>query len=262
MNILVVGVTFCMSLNLISADTNVDLTQALHHEAETRKNPIITEYTHPIFYTMVKRHSKTASLTMPRTLKVHDAQLTGVSNSGYVVKAVGKIGAWMDVAGDLFICKAILTELSYEEVESVVLVAFARKEKTIDSKIGSIAAATFLATAASVCFKWRSFIFSDADFMARFAVVFLPSIFCSSIAMGIAENYAQKDIDHKAAQHLSSQRIIEGIQAWTCLEETYVDTKANASLSKFFEKLFYPVRAYTDAERIGYLSSALLSLRQ
>jgi hypothetical protein len=256
MNILVVCITFCMSLNLLSADTNGELTQALHQEAAARKNPIITEHTHPIFYTMVKRLSETASLTMPRTIKLHDAQLIGVSTSGYVVKAVGKIGAWMDVAGDLFICKEILTELSYEEVESVVLVALARKEPAINSRIGSIAAATFFATAGLMCFKWRSFVFSDADFMARFAVVLLPSIFCSSIAMGIAENYAQKDIDRKAAQLLSSQRIIEGIQARTRLEETYIDTKANAGLSKFFERLFYPVRACTDDERIGYLSSA------
>lgn len=251
-------------------------TEALHAEVSNNKNPILTRDTHPVLYAMVENLAAAAHTNMPRYISVYGAQGLFVARSGTVYTTTKHIGAWIDVAGDLHICHEILTDLPYEEVEGVIAVALAEKASNKPATLACIGAGTFAATLAGVyCLNkaydlklgsFLSYVFNDRyscysakqdTIEALCFLLILPAM----LAVNITANNLQKSIDIKATEFASVQRVIDGIKGIVKLKDMY--TKENMlsriatalKLKSIYNFLFYPVRAYTEDERVDYLSS-------
>jgi hypothetical protein len=103
------------------------ITEAMHYEALTHKNPNITEYTHPVVYDMVMYLTKVAHCDMPKYIIIHELEYFVVSEDGTIEARRNPIDAWTDIIGDLHICREVLINLSYEEAEGVIAAAIAEK---------------------------------------------------------------------------------------------------------------------------------------
>jgi hypothetical protein len=254
-------------------------TEALHEEVKSKKNPILTRDTHPVVYAMVENLAAAAGINMPRYISVYDAEGMVVTRSGMIYKVTKDINAWVDVAGDLHICQEILTDLPYDVVEGIVAVAIAEKVSNKPAKLAAVGVGTFAATVAGVyglnkmydlkLGSLLSSIFYDrySCYSAKqdaleglFFLLILPAL----LAVNVAANNLQKSIDIKATEFIGTQQVIDGIKGRVKLKDMYSKENifsriANAlQLKSIYNFLFYPVRAYTEDERVQYLSSLAL----
>lgn len=251
-----------------------DKTAAMHSEAAGSQHPNLTQDSHPVLYAMVKNLTEKANIPMPRYITAHDAEVTLVTNGVVHKTAVGNIGCWADLLGDLHICRAILTDLSYKEVEGIIAVALAGKATNKSAKIALVGVGSYAATIAALYLlnnkydlKLGSFVFGDqypyrSSFHDRnksvegfFYLTLVPAL----ITAKIAANNLQKQGDLKAAELTNPKQVIQGIQALIKLEDKYIKEDffsriaAALKLKDIFNVIFYPIRAYTPQERIAYL---------
>ncbi len=262
----------CLAISM-SLTAAPDKTEALRAEVKTSKNPNITKETHPVLYDMVQELAIAANIPMPRYVTIHEAQTCMVMKDGTVHKsAANNVTAWVNALGDVHICDAILTDLSYQEVKGIVAVAIAESAHKKPSKLFKVGACTFLTTLVglyalnktydlklgSMYFGndgYRSYGDKREDIKSAIWLTLAPAL----ITTKLVSNNMQKHIDFKAAKLTNVDQVITGIKALQKLEDTYV--KENwlsrvadmLCLKQIFNTIFYPVRAFTPEERVAYL---------
>lgn len=256
-------------LPAVADDSVQDKTEALHAEAKERKNPNITEKTHPVLYGMVKDLINKAKISMPKYITLHDAEGSAVDENGQVHKTANNITVWVDMLGDLYICREIVTDLSYEEAQGVIAVAIAEKAQNKSIKLGVVGVGTFAATAALMYYACKDnniisrFVFGNdvccRDRENRMKLLFYSMLIPSFLTTAAVSNNLQKQVDLDAVALTDADQIIGGIKGLARLEETYVKENvfsrmANAlNLKSIFNTIFYPVRSFTQEERLQYL---------
>lgn len=263
-----------LAVTAASANFMSSKTLALHREATEQRQPNLTQESHPVLYEMVKNLTERANIPMPRYITAHDAEYSIVDKNGVVRRAVGNLNCWTNLLGDLYICRAILTDLSYEEAEGIIAIALAEKIKNKSEKIALIGMsswATTLVTLYTLNKKYDlqlgSFVFGERSslhdkqesFEAALGWTLVPAL----IAGQITANNMQKQIDIKAAQLTSPNQVIQSIQALMKLEDKYIKEgffsriAASLKLKDIFNTLFYPIRSFTPEERMLYLEKLI-----
>jgi hypothetical protein len=259
------------SAPVVCADTFENITEALHFEASSHENPNLTEETHPILYAMVQDLTAAAHIDMPRYITVHGAKKLFVTRNGIAYKRAQNITAWVDIMGDLHICREILTNLSHEEVKGIVAVAIAQKAKNIPAKLAVVGVSSVVGTIALLYFLNKTYNvnpcsplypphepYYHAQEDREEALAFLilaPTL----LAMKITSNLLQKSIDIKATQLTNPHHVIGGIKGLCKLEETYIKEgffsriASALKLKAIYNIVFYPIRAFTPEERVCYL---------
>jgi len=256
------------------ASDHIDKTPAIRSEVSAHNNPNLTKDTHPVIYEMVQELVAKAGTTMPKYITTYSAETAVVAPRSGVVRAeVLDILAYIDAIGDLYICKEILTDLSYEEIRGIVAIAVAEKSTKSAIKLASIAVGTFGATLAAVyclnkCYDlklgtiaWkgvRSTYTSDDALDVVQAILFVLAT-PAAIVTKLASNNFQKKIDIEAAHITEVTSVIDGLESLQNLQEKY--RKENIvsriaemlRLKSIYNTVFYPIRASTVGERVDYL---------
>ncbi|MFI5333025.1 MAG: hypothetical protein ACHQVS_02900 [Candidatus Babeliales bacterium] len=259
----------------LHAGSFLDKTAAMHSEAREYQHPNLTQDSHPVLYGMIKNLTEKANIPMPRYISAHEAEYSVVSDSGVIYKtAAGTIGCWANLLGDLHICREILVDLTYEEVEGIIAVALAEKVTSKSAKVALIGVSSFAATIATLYvlnkqynLDLSTFIFGDqrnyrsslrdrqGSFEGFVHLTLLPALLTTKIAA----NNLQKQVDLQAACLTNPRQVIQGIQALIKLEDKYIKedflsrVAVALKLKAIFNVLFYPIRAFTPEERVQYL---------
>ena len=270
-------VALLLALNLHSyAQTSSERTDALRSEIVAHNNPNCTAETHPTFYGMVQELVTKAQVPMPRYITMFNAEYAVVSpDTGVVYRETRDMNAYVTLLGDLYICRELVLDLSYEEIEGVVALALAEKKIGKSKKLACIAAGTVAATAASLyClnnyYEWGlGRLFSRDDCYSRsyhmhrrrhgaellVGICIVPPI----ITTTIFANHLQKQIDIDATQITDVQRVIGAIKGISKVTDAYVQEGILSRiadrlyLKRVWNTVFYPIRAFTPEERIAYL---------
>jgi len=259
---------------LTCSSTNIyahDLTKSLHKEATKKDNPIATAKTHPTLYRMIQKKADVLNSDMPTAIKLYNARSQVVLDNGRVVTNIQYIGVWTDFLGDLHICKEVLADLTYEEVESLITIALAEKKYNLPITLVKAWLASFAATCAATYklnnhykLELSKYMFGDdhslknqEDSIKFFMMLLaMPASFVTKIV----SNNSQKTIDKAAAKVIGNDRVIAAIEARKDLEASYVTSGVLESLGEalhlrgIYNVVFYPIRQFTDEERISYLS--------
>ena len=256
---------------IICAAGNVEKTVALHNEILTHANPNITQETHPILYEIVESLVKKAHIAMPKYVTLFSSEYVTVSRYGRVNKSFKDFDAHVDALGDLYICAEALLDLSYEEIEGVIATAVAEKLLNTRGKLALVAVSTFVATLGTIYFLnshyklgLGNFIQEGLDQHPYDRKDFVEGMVFTSIAPAVivtalVSNNLQKGVDIKAAELTNAQTVINGIKGVVRVKDTYVKENffsriaAALRLKTIGNFLFYPVRAFTPEERVGYL---------
>lgn len=275
---------FFLMLPLIfgfSSYASDDRTIALHAEMVANTKPNLTEETNPILYALVRELTEKAVMPMPRYISTFSAQYLVAPKDGGALSTVTRdMNAYVDVLGDLYVCRDLLTTLSYEEIQGVVAIALAQKKINKPLKMAGVFVGTLGATLASVyCLNkyydgallnffapaktnfghfgyYRTLDTREREFKGVALLLLLPS-FCT---MTLAANYLQKSIDTNAAGIADTQKVIAALRALNKVRDMYekegfFSRLADAcGIKEFFKLIFYPVRSYTTEERIAYLT--------
>lgn len=241
----------------------------LHSEIAQQTTKHVTQEAQPILYNLVKKLCSKAGVTMPRYISIFTTAYNVVDKYGTVQTANQPINAYVDALGDLYICRELLTDLSYNQIKGILAVAIAEKAENRPVQTAALGFGVFGLTAGSVIYANKKYQLNLGSFMferhrscreengfdsAR-AVMMAPSL----ITCSIFYNHLQKKIDLKAAQLTKPQHVIDGITAIEKIQDAYykedIFSRAAAALhlTSIANTLLYPVRAYTSAERIAYL---------
>jgi hypothetical protein len=262
-------ITLLLALNLHSyAGTYSERTNALHSEIAAHNNPNLTAETHPTFYGMVQELVIKAQVPMPRYITTFNAEYAVVSpDSGVIHREVRDLNAYVTILGDLYICRELLLDLSYEEIEGIVALALAEKKMGKLTKLACIATGTVAVTAASLyClnnyYELGTLFFGDDYYHRRgnsaevlVGLCIIPPI----ITTKIFANHMQKQIDIDATQITDVQRVIGAIKGICKVTDAYVQEGFLSRiadclhLKRVWNTVFYPIRAFTPEERIAYL---------
>lgn len=264
-----------IALNINSfANDNEAKTVLIHSEIATHKNPNITVETHPALYTLVKELVDKAGIGMPKYISTFNREyLENTSNGLYSTQAT--IQAYVDVFGDIHICKEILTDLSYPEIEGIIATAIAEKISNKPVKQAFTAVTTLGAVLASLYILNKIYDLKIGTFLYNFiqpshcshdqadAIQMLVGIMAIPpvIAMSLVSNSLQKQIDVKATTLTNTENVIKGIAGIKKLQKAYAKNNfftriaATLKLKKIMNVITYPVRASTPKERIGYLKT-------
>lgn len=257
-----------MSAILCASDYD-NLTYLVRKEMATHNNPNLSLETHPTVYSMVRELAEKANVTMPKYITLYGAEYDMVARYGTVHRNVHEIKAHVDILGDLYICREILTILPYQDIEGIVAIAMAEKAINQPAKLAVTGVTTFGLTVTAVYLlnKYRklgigSFFNSgncDQDLENRIVLAFLALITPALLTTKIHANNLQKTIDLDATELTDSQNVINGIKGLSKITDTYVKENVFSriatalDLKKIYNTLFYPVRAFTSEERIAYL---------
>jgi hypothetical protein len=264
-------IALLLALNLHSyAETCSERTDALHSEIAAYNSPNLTAETHPTFYEMVQQLVTKAQVPMPRYITTFNAEYAVVSpDTGVIYREVHDLNAYVTILGDLYICRELVLDLSYEEIEGVVALALAEKKMGKPTKLACIAAGTVAATVASLyClnkqYEWRlgSLFFGDDYYHRRgngaevlMGLCIVPPI----ITTKIFANHMQRQIDINAAQITDARHVIDAIKGICKVTDAYVQEGLlsriadRLHLKRVWNTVFYPIRAFTPEERIAYL---------
>jgi hypothetical protein len=252
--------------------TDLEETNALHAEIALHKNPNVTLETHPVLYKMVEGSAATIKVAMPKYITIYGAEYATVDKNGVVRRNENELGAYVDLLGDLYICHEILETASYEEIDGIIAVALAEKSINKPKKLVLTGVTTFGITLLLICILNKKYelrlgslfgeIINERDYRGRESmlegIVFLL-ITPSLIITKLFSNNLQKKIDLKAAQFTNPHNIVNGLKRILRTKESYFKENvlsriASAlKLKSFFNFIFYPIRAFTLEERIGYL---------
>jgi hypothetical protein len=269
-------------LNIAAANKKFDMTAALHEEVHAHKNPNITKETHPVLYDLIEDLVNRADQPMPRYITTYKAEYTVISENRVAQRAVHDIKASVDLLGDMHICYELLTDLTYDEVEGVIALAIAEKKIQLPAKAALTGITTFIATVGLIYYLNKTYDLQLGQLAAnsskpgflRTAIApshseekaraFLVSAVLTPpvLASVVAANHAQRTIDTKAAELTSPETIINAIRGMARVTETYVKEDIFSRiatalyLKPIYHFLFYPVRSFTDDERVAYLQSA------
>jgi hypothetical protein len=251
-----------------------DKTQDLRNEVLSHTNPHITRETHPIVYGLVEELADRSQAEMPRYITTYPAEGLQIGRNGVAYRVPQDILAYVDAMGDLYICREILTDLSYDEIVGIIAIALSEQYTNRVGKAFLAGVGTFGATVALVWFLnehyelemgsklWhllttdRSCAADKADFVEALAgLMIMPACLSASLV----SNNLQKQVDTLASRVTSPETVVNGIKALDRIQDTYrkesiVSRIADKlQLKAIFNTLFYPVRAFTMQERVAYL---------
>jgi len=255
------------SSSLFGMDAN---TLNLRQEVLTHNNPNASPETHPTLWALVGKISKAANVSKPRYITLHEAQTLIVDDNHHLHQVAQNIQAWVDILGDLYICKEILKDLSYAEIEGILAVAISERAINKPAKVLAIGAGTWVATAATVTALggWktilRMFMGDHNNGMKahqdNFGLLLYTSAIPAILAAAVASNNLQKQADMNAVHVVDANNVINGITGLERLKDTYIKENFFSRLTTMlklrdiYNFVFYPVRSYTPEERVAYLA--------
>ena len=268
---------FLMCLMLSApAYASQEKTDAIRVEIGTHQNPNFTQETHPTVYEMVRELAEKANVEMPRYISMFNAEYAVVPRDGGVVtKGVHTMHAYVDVLGDLYICRELLMKLSYEELQGVIALALAEKNINTPLKLTYVFAGTLgLTIAAAYCLnKYYDgkilgyFMSNKTDYYHRTfegrrtesklvaAILVGPAVWTTNVSA----HYFQKHVDINAAKIVDASCVISAIKGIDKVTDTYVKEgffsriAGKLKLKELCNYILYPIRGYTSEERIAYL---------
>lgn len=258
----------------------IDKTKALHVEVAAQSHYNITKESHPILFDIVHRLVTRAGISMPRYITIFGAEYTITDKDGFTYRCVRGMKSYVDVMGDLYICREILKNLSYDEIEGVVAVAIAEKLINKPLKLVETGVGTFAATLTSLYYLNKKYNLNlgsllqahrpscrnsyycscheDREDAVKVLAAFLTIPVCT--VTKVKSNYLQKRIDIDATKLTATQNVINGIMGIEKVQEMYakesmISRIASALyLKEIWNAFIYPVRAFTAQERVAYLS--------
>ncbi len=247
----------CITTVLSAVDYTAE-TERIRQEMTNRKNPNITQETHPTIYNLFKKLAKKAHITMPRYITVYREEYRWTDDNGFQHEGMMNPDAYVDVLGDMYVSGKILTTLSYEEIEGLVAVAVAAKalERPVKTAATGVGSFVLFTAALNGLFKTSG---ANDTLAPAAALSLFPSIF----AAVIYSNNTQKKVDLYATKLTDRQNVINSIKALVKLTDSYIKEDIFSRLGNalhlkgIYRTLFYPVRAYTSEERIAYLENEL-----
>jgi len=263
---------------IVCADDNATKTVLVREEIATHRGPNLAEDTHPTIYAMVRGLADKAKVAMPRYISVYNAEYSTISDNGEFQRApvnreVHEIKAYIDIMGDLHICREILTTLPYEDIEGVVAVAIAEKAINKPLKLAGTGVGTFGVTVAAAYLVNKHYghklgavvrdtfdqQYTNRDRGDFVTTVCTLSMIPALLTTTLHSNNLQKTIDLDAAALTHSKKVIGGIKGLakitdSLVKEGVLSRIATAlNLKKIYRTLTYPIRSFTDEERIAYL---------
>ena len=284
----------CLLALLIGAATSLyasdyeKLTSLLHHEEASHVIPNVNEKTHPVLYSMVQDIAQRAQVPMPRYITLFNAEYAVVTDQGVVARQVHHLNAYVDILGDLYICRELIAHLSYQELEGVVAVALSEKAVNKPLKMLGVGVATWAATVAMIrmldnYYQWSSnsniatgvvasqTYHAHPNFTLRASIsrrtdlmvnACFGAIIPAAFAAGVYGNHLQETIDREAVKVTDVHNIINGIAGAEKITDAYekenifVRLAGALGIKEAIKTIFYPVRAYSPEERIAYLQKA------
>jgi len=265
-------VFFLVSMYAISSASlfGIDLSALnLRQEILTHDNAHTTPETHPTLWALVEKLSEAANTNTPRYITLYESHM---EKSPHLKEAVSTIDAWTDLLGDLYICREILHDLSFEEVEGILAIAISEKAINKPAKSLVRGLGTWAVTSlASIC-VFSSWIAAGDTYMThrhferasgsfeRGLLLCYASLIPTLLVTIIGNNNLQKQADIKAAGLVGAQNVICGITGIekfekTCIKENSFDRlMAKMKLKGITDFVFYHLRSYTPDERVAYLT--------
>jgi len=269
------GLLVLSLIPMICASSGFDLTELVHTEMANCYSSNLSLQTHPTIYNMVQELAVQAQVAMPEYISVYSAEYNVIGEYGKVYREVHDLNAYVDIMGDIYICREVLTSFSYEEIQAVVALALAQKASNKSLKLAAIATSTVGLTLGTLYFLNKKYdldlitkvekFFSDPnhrpvrDLQDRANIMICGLFFPAIIATKLYANNLQKQIDLQAADLVGSKSIVNSIKAVDQLRASYEKEDfwsrfaTRFNLKSKFNRLFYPIRSYTKAERIAYL---------
>ena len=266
------GLLFVIVPFIFSQDQSIDPTQLIRQEVAQHTNTNITQKTHPFLYGIVEECVVKTGIAMPRYISLYYAEYNIVDKNGIVYRDVHDILAYVDALGDLYICREILTDLSYQEIKAIIAIAVAEKSTKRAEKAMIAGLGTFGATIVTLCTLNAYYDlrlgrtvneFLDAgsyhnrqdNLKGLIWLLIAPSL----VSAALVRNYLQKSVDVTATKIASIPAVIQAIGSLENLQNMY--RKENffsriadyLKLKPIFNTIFYPVRPSTPEERIEYL---------
>lgn len=268
-------------LNMIqhaSANNEIDYTQLVHNEMAAGHASNLTQQTHPTIYNMVKELAEQALVIMPEYITVYSAEYNVIGRYGTVHRKVCDLNAYVDVLGDIYICREVLTSLSYAEIQGMVALALAQKASNKSLKLATVAISTVGLTVGALYFLNKKYNLQlgakTTDFLSysnhrtmsdmedRMNIMICGMLLPATVVTKLYANNLQKRIDLQAADLVGSANLVNSMNAVDTLKMSYEKENFFSRLATRFNlksklnKLFYPIRGYTQAERIAYLQEA------
>jgi hypothetical protein len=256
----------------IFSDNQDFLTQTIRDEFNSHTNTNITVDTHPTLYSMVKRLTEKSGVPMPRYISIHNSAYTRLTRNGIAVQERAKICAYMSLLGDLCIYQELLTDLSYNDIEGCLALAIAEGYSKKPLKLAKAGLGTFGATIASIWYLNKAYNLRIGSFLdeallqgpacnrndnleAIMFLLFLPT----AVATKLYANHLQKQVDLDAVKIVDKEKVVQAINNIKRINDNYKKEDfayriiSALKLREIFDTVFYPIRSYTDEERVGYL---------
>lgn len=237
-------------------------------------NHNITQKTHPILYSTIEDLARKANTSMPTYITLYRTDYSFVDNTTGIIRRKNyAMAASVDIVGDLYICYETLIDLSDEEIIGILALAMSERAFKKHLKMFVVGALTSALTVGEI-FALNKF---DAKKFGEFwdhyvgvtkkdpeAHIAMTGLLAAPTlaTIFVYSNYIQKQIDLLAAQITTPETIIKAITALEKITETYMKKSLFRRFTRFtkldtvYENLFYPVRGYTNEERIAYLKKA------
>ena len=242
----------------VCAHDTMQKTEAIRREITEHDNPNLTQVTHPVIYGMVQELAALAGVPMPRYITTYSAKNAFLQvdfmqdQEARIEKSFSNILAYTDLLGDLYICREILTDMSYADIRGIVALAIAEKMTQSHVKITTAILGSIGASIAALYYGIKN---PDPKLVMGAFVV--PPL----IAAQICSNYFRKANDMSARQIIGRDQLVHAIKSLKNIQERYI--KENSiiriatilKMTDFFNCIFYPIRPYTDKERINYLNT-------
>jgi len=257
------------SLDAIHTDRSLMIQEELQRSAAQ----YATDTTHPSLYRMVQGLAHKAHIAMPKQIIIYNAEYIRTLRNGVVVKGVREITAYVDLVGDLHICRELLTTLMYEDIEGIIALAMSAKVRNKPGKLTLVALGTLGATIGGLWYASNKYDLSLGELFfgrghttcchesedraqALICLLAAPSV----MMVSLASSCLQKGIDLDAAKLTNAQQVAYGIEGLDKLKELYEQEGALSRLlltpkiKRLFRFLSYPIRSYTTEERVDYLA--------
>lgn len=235
-------------------------TVKLRNEISVNQGNLITEYSHPFFYSMIQELSIRTGVTVPKYIYLYSAEYYIISKPVCIInKNFNRLDTYVDDFGDLYICREVLSTLPYDEIEATIALALAAKffYKSIKEKavlfgfLGMLSAGT----------KYGSSAYSNRWHLAgsNFNFLYLGVIPMAILAARIYSNSMQKLVDFKAIETVDSANIISALRSLSKLSHNYYKPGVIGrifevtSLNTVLNTIFYPALFYSLEERIAYI---------
>lgn len=219
-----------------------ELTQMLHDEAALLKSSILQESSCPTLYTLLSQLTSKGGISMPKSIVIFNTEYQKPTSRTFMLEDIViqtiPISVSFDFLGDLVICRDILTQFTYHELEGILATAVAEKANRKITK-QALAALGVVATAFAATGLWELYHFPHAqDFLnpaAGYALT-IPAFLASSAV----SKHVQKTSDISALSLTDAENVRAGLFALARLQNNYCSSSTTERIFAAFnlEKIY------------------------